>query len=74
MLFGMLASKHGTYSAAGFAGIDFADMGFLIPLVLIVLLQLNGMMGRTGPMASVVGVIHLSLALTAVLFAIVHFL
>lgn len=74
MLFGMLASKHGTYSAAGFEGIDFADMGFLIPLVLIILLQLNGMMGRTGPMASVVGVIHLSLGLTAVLFAMVHFL
>ncbi len=74
MLFGMLASKHGTYSAAGFEGIDFADMGFLIPLVLIILLQLNGMMGRTGPMASVIGVIHLSLGLTAVLFAMVHFL
>ncbi len=74
MLFGMLASKHGNYSGAGFEGIDFADMGFLVPLVLIILLQLNGMMGRIGPMASVVGVIHLSLALTAALFAMVHFL
>jgi len=74
MLFGMLGSKHGYYSSAGLEGIDFADMGFLIPLVLIVLLQLNGMMGRVGPMASVVGVIHISLVLTAVLFGMVHFL
>ncbi|MFK8029379.1 MAG: urate hydroxylase PuuD [Gammaproteobacteria bacterium] len=74
MLFGMLASKHGVYSAAGFGGIDLADMGLVIPVVLIVLLQINGMVGRVGPMASVVGVIHISLALTAVLFSLVHFL
>lgn len=74
MLFGMLASKHGSFSAAGFGGMDFGDMGFLIPLVLIVLLQLNAMFGKVGPMASVAGVIHSSLGLTAVIYLLVHFL
>ncbi|NNF15869.1 MAG: antitermination protein NusG [Gammaproteobacteria bacterium] len=74
MLFGMLASKHGGYSVAGFDTMSFGDLGFLIPLVLIVLLQANAMFGKVGPMASVKGVIHSSLGLTAVLFLLVHFL
>ena len=74
MLFGMLASGHGTYSVAGFSGLDFSDMGFLLPVVLILLLQANAIFGKTGPIATVKGVIHSSLALTAVLFGLVHFL
>ncbi|MBT8132738.1 MAG: urate hydroxylase PuuD [Gammaproteobacteria bacterium] len=73
MLFGMLGSKHGTYSMEGFQQVSFSDMGFLIPLVLILLLEANGIFGKLGPMKSVSGVIHSSLALTAVMFAIVHF-
>lgn len=74
MLWGMLASKHGTYSAAGLAGISFSDMGFLIPLLLILALEVNAIVGKLGPIASVKGVIHMSLALTAVIYALVHFL
>ena len=74
MLFGMLASKHGVYSLSGLEGMDFGDMGFLIPLVLILLLQANAIFGKVGPMASVKGVIHSSLGLTAVIFLLVHFL
>lgn len=74
MLFGMLGSKHGTYSAAGFESISFSDMGFVVPLALIVVLQINAVVGRMGPMASVVGVIHMSLLLTAAIFGLVHFL
>ncbi|MEQ8517171.1 MAG: urate hydroxylase PuuD, partial [Chromatocurvus sp.] len=74
MLWGMLASKHGGYSTAGFEGLSFSDMGFLIPLLLIIALELNGLFGKLGPMASVKGVIHMSLALTAAVFLLVHFL
>lgn len=74
MLFGMLASKHGAFSAAGFAKPDFSDTGFLAALILVLLLQVNAMFGKTGPMTSVVGVIHSSLALTVIVFGLVHFL
>lgn len=77
MLFGMLASKHGNLSATGnggFDGIGFSDMGFVIPLLLIILLELNAIFGKTGPIASVKGVIHMSLVLTAVIFGVVHFI
>jgi uncharacterized membrane protein len=76
MLFGMLASKHGTYSSEGFSPVlgNLSDMGLIIPLALIVILEINAIAGRLGPLASVTGVIHMSLALTAVLFALMHFL
>ena len=74
MLFGMLGSKHGGFSIGGFQAPSFSDMGFLIPLILILVLEANAVFGKVGPMKSVVGVIHSSLALTAVIFAIVHFL
>jgi hypothetical protein len=41
---------------------------------LIVLLELNALFGRMGPMASVVGVVHLSIALTAVIWAMLMYL
>ncbi|MFK7957156.1 MAG: urate hydroxylase PuuD [Lysobacterales bacterium] len=76
MLFGMLASKHGAFSAAGFgqATGSMDDVGFLAALGLIVVLEINAMAGKLGPMASVVGVIHMSILLTAVVFGLVHFL
>ena len=74
MLFGMLASKHGVYSAEGFSQINFSDLGFVIPFVLILLLEANAIFGKVGPIATVKGVIHSSIALTAVIFALVHFL
>lgn len=77
MLFGMLASKHGvlTNSGAngGFDAINLGDMGFLIGLILIAVLELNAICGKMGPIATVKGVIHCSLGLTAVIFGIVHF-
>ncbi len=75
MLFGMLASKQGPF-AAGFqpAMKSFGDMGFLAALILIVLIEINAIVGKVGPMASVSGVIHLSLALTAVIYGIIYFI
>ena len=74
MLFGMLGSKHAAYSMSVTAGLSLGDMGFLIPLIIIVALQLNAIFGKMGPMASVVGVIYSSLGLTAIVFGLVHFL
>lgn len=74
MLFGMLASKHGGFSAGGFQSASFSDLGFLIPLLLILALEGNAIFGKTGPMASVVGVIHSSLILTLVMFGMVAYL
>ena len=79
MLFGMLGSAHGTYAVSGadnggFGNPTFGDMGFLIAVIIIALLELNAIFGKTGPIATVKGVIHCSLALTAVMFGIVHFI
>jgi len=74
MVFGMLASKHGTYSMSGLQGVSFADMGFLIPLILILLLQANALFGKLGPIATVNGVIGSSIVLTVVMFGLVAFI
>jgi len=74
MLFGMLASKHGAYSSAGFAKPELYDTGFLAALILILILEVNAIFGKTGPMTSVAGVIHSSLALTVIVFGLVHYL
>jgi uncharacterized membrane protein len=75
MLFGMLASKHGGAFSEGMLPIT-AGMsnGLMAALALMVLIQLNAMFGKMGPMASVKGVIHLSLALTAVMVALIVYL
>ncbi|MDA8961832.1 urate hydroxylase PuuD [Congregibacter sp.] len=67
MLLGMLGSKHLIIPDISMNGL-FAACG------LIVLLQLNAMFGRMGPMASVVGVVHMSIALAAAIWALLAFL
>jgi len=67
MLFGMLASKHLYIEGAG-------GTGFYACIVIILLLEANALFGKTGPMTSVKGVIHCSIALTAVLWALLAFL
>lgn len=59
---GMLASKHLVMGVS--------DTGFYIAMAIIVALEANAIVGKMGPMASVKGVIHCSVALTAVLGAI----
>ncbi|MEP5766293.1 MAG: urate hydroxylase PuuD [Halieaceae bacterium] len=66
MLFGMLASKH-LYIA------DISSTAVYLSLGLIVVLEINALMGKLGPMASVKGVIHMSLALVAAIWAILAF-
>jgi uncharacterized membrane protein len=71
MLMGMLASKHGAAFAAGMTPVAVGySNGLLATVALMVLLELNAIFGKMGPMASVKGVIHLSLALTAAMVAL----
>jgi uncharacterized membrane protein len=67
MLFGMLASKHLYIEDAG-------GVGLYAAIALIVALELNALFGKLGPIASVKGVIHCSIALTAVIWALLAFL
>jgi uncharacterized membrane protein len=66
MLFGMLASKH--------LYMEGSSMGFFACVALILVLEANALFGKTGPMTSVKGVIHCSLALTAVVWALLALL
>ena len=67
MLFGMLGSKHLFIADAG-------GIGFYACIALIILLEANAVFGKLGPMASVKGVIHSSIALTAVIWGLLAFL
>lgn len=67
MLLGMLGSKHLFISDVSTTGVGAA-------CALIVVLQINGLVGRMGPMKSVVGVAHMSIVLTAVVWALLAFL
>ena len=67
MLFGMLGSKH-LYIA------DVSATGFWACVAVILVLEANALFGKTGPMTSVKGVIHCSLGLTVLLWALLAFL
>ena len=66
MLFGMLGSQH--MSVGG------SSTGFFAAVGLILVLEANALFGKTGPMTSVAGVIHSSIALTAIVWALLAFL
>jgi len=70
MAFFMLASAH-KHQILGGLGID---IGFYIAVGLVLLLELNAIIGKQGPLASIKGVIHCSIALTAVLALILHYM
>ena len=67
MLFAMLGSKHLYIEDAG-------GVGFWACIAIIIALEINALAGKTGPMTSVKGVIHCSLGLTALLWALLAFL
>jgi len=66
MLLGMLASKH--LPLAG------STTGLYLAMGLIVLLEINAIVGKQGPMTTVKGVIHMSLLLTVVTWALLNYL
>ena len=68
MLFFMGSSAH---MPSGLAMDDTNSMALIGALLVIAVLQVNGMFGKQGPMTSVSGVITSGFALTVVLYAIV---
>lgn len=76
MLMGMLGSWHGhslgnainPVSGTGYS------TGLWIAMAIILALEVNAIVGKMGPMTSVRGVIHCSLALTVILFGILAYL
>ena len=70
MAFFMLASAH-KHQILGGLGLD---AGFYIAVGIVILIQLNAIFGKQGPLASIKGVILSSFALTAVLTLILHFM
>lgn len=67
MAYFMLASAHKKAQATGI------DAGLYIAIGIVILLELNAIFGKQGPLTSVKGVIHCSIALTAVLALILHY-
>lgn len=81
MLFFMGASAHlggvGSLPLSlpeGSSAMGVSTPAFIICLLLIALLELNGVKGKTGPMTSVVGVIHCGLGLAIVLLLVTQYL
>jgi len=68
VLLGMLGSKHLAVPLGG------ASTGLYLALGLIVLLELNALFGKQGPMTSVKGVIHMSALLTIAIWALLFYL
>ena len=68
MLLGMLGNKH----LGALAG-DISAAGFYTCIAVVVILELNALFGKQGPMTSVKGVIHCSIALTAAMLAVLYF-
>ncbi len=79
MALGMMGSSHGAGSAAGVLDHSGAlvtsapTLGFWIVLAIIVALEINAIVGKQGPMTSVKGVIHCSIALTVVCLGLLQF-
>lgn len=74
MLFCMLGSPHLGYSADNLLAANGGGLGLWLSIGLVGLIQLNAMIGKPGPIASIRGVIHMSLALAAVFFCLILFL
>lgn len=68
MSYFMLASAHKKHLADGI------DNGLFVALAVVIALELNALLGKQGPIASVNGVIASSLVLTAILAATLHFI
>lgn len=75
MLLGMMGSFHGTGNASNLVLGANASIGtgLWIVLALIIILELNAIFGKLGPMQTVKGVVHCSIALTVIFLAILQF-
>jgi uncharacterized membrane protein len=69
MAYLMLASAHKKGAMA-----SLSDTGLYAALAIVILLEVNAIIGKQGPMASVNGVIYSSIALTAILVGLIQVL
>ncbi len=74
MLFFMLAGPHFTQLGGGYGAKFDGSLGLWLVLAIVALLEINAIVGKQGPLTTVKGVIHCSLALTAVLAAMLVYL
>lgn len=76
MLLFMVASGHlsGLGSLPLGADVGVSSTAAAIAVILILAIEANAIKGKMGPMASVVGVVHLGVALAAVLLVVVQYL
>ena len=74
MLFGMLASQHMGGKGASLLATGASDTALTLSLLIIASLEANAIWGKLGPLQTVKGVIHMSIALTVVMVAIVNYL
>ena len=73
MLLGMLGSKHLAAISTQVGG-SVSDTGLFTAMGIIIALEINALFGGMGPMKSVMGVIHCSLALMLAILGILLFL
>ncbi len=79
MLYGLMGSFHGGGSGNSIvnhaAGVSSSiGLGLWVVLAIIVLIEVNAIFGKTGPIATVKGVIHSSIILTIVFAAVLQLL
>lgn len=74
MLFCMLASHPLGYGANHILSANGGGLGMFLCFAIIALIEANAIFGRVGFLASIRGVIHSSLALTALVFCLLLFL
>lgn len=77
MALGMLASVHYPSPVSSVGGqaiaVNGASLGLWISIAIVLALEANALFGKQGPMASVKGVIHCSIALALILGATLQF-
>jgi len=70
MLFFMAGARNLTLSTDENSNFTLA---LWVPIILVLLIELNAIKGKLGPMATVKGVIHMGIVLTVVLYGVVEF-
>jgi uncharacterized membrane protein len=73
MLLGMLGSKHIAAISTQVGG-SVTDTGLFTAMGIIIVLEINALFGGMGPMKSVIGVVHCSLALMLAILGILLYL
>ncbi|MBQ0719412.1 MAG: urate hydroxylase PuuD [Gammaproteobacteria bacterium] len=73
MAYCMLASPHMGYDAGNLLSVNGGGTGLYVVLALIAALEVNGIVGKQGPMTTVKGVIHSSIGLAVVMALIFQY-